>query len=362
MPLGSTHRAPARNEAGDQVFADQEISGAKYPGVLVCDASGNILGTTANPVQIHSPDAEYGPTNITAADAANGANPLTGALLTAAPTAGSSVAALAPGGDSAWIVQLTGTVSGTFWFEGSVDSTNGSDGSWFALVGRQTGTGANTVLTSGAAAAGVYRGNGGGIRYFRVRNSGGAAWPATVRIRFSSGPAAVFQNASTPAGQNFVGHTDPTATRLPWHLYVDGLVPVAGDALITTQRVENISGATAPTGAAAHVVPAGHRLRITGGAVMLSTTGTAAFFVTNRLRINPAGAAALTSPIYALNRVGFGPAAPVANATGNPVPFVFPNGGIEVPAGGGYAISQSSTGTLTGGLMTLSLTGYLYPA
>ena len=310
-----THRAPARNEVGDQVFA----STPNAAGELVPD--------------IHSPDKQ----TVGTIDA-NG-----------------QMATLALDGAADWAIEVEGTFVGTLAIERSVNGTV-----FRPINAAQVGVGA---LTQTITAPGSWVGYGGANTSIRLRATAWTSGTATVTLRAGVGGGAIFQVAPLVSGNNFIGHTDPTTTRQPWHLYVDALLPVAGDALVTTQRVENISGTTTPTAATAHTVPAGFRLRITSGNVSVHTAGTAQFNIGVRLRINTAGAAALTSPIYAMARAGlFGNAAPIANAAGPAVPFVIPNGGIEIPPGGGYAVSQVGVGTLTSTAFNLSLTGYLYPA
>jgi hypothetical protein len=53
-----------------------------------------------------------------------------GILLAGTPTANSYVGSASPGGDVGFTIQLLGTLSGTYWFEISFDSTNGIDGNW----------------------------------------------------------------------------------------------------------------------------------------------------------------------------------------------------------------------------------------
>jgi hypothetical protein len=149
--------------------------------------------------------------NITAADAVVPAPGGAGAFVSGASTNNSLVAIQCPGGDSAWNVQITGTLSGNFYFEGSADSTNGTNGNWIALNGRQTGV-VNTVLSNSATGAGYYRGNTSGLAWFRVRNVGGSGPVAAIVIRISSGQGAIFLNASIPAGANLLGTVAPVGT------------------------------------------------------------------------------------------------------------------------------------------------------
>ena len=326
---------PPSNAAdpNNQSLATIEIAGKDYQGVILSDASGNTTGDASNPLQTRAAD-----TIVTGSIAANG-----------------GTVVLPLGGSSDWAVEVSGIWAGTLVIERSVDGTN-----WRPINAAQVGVGA---LQQNIVGNGSWVGYGGANHSLRLRATAWTSGSATVTMRSGIGSGAVYHVAPLVSGNNFIGHTDPTITRLPWHLYVDALLPVAGDALVTTQRVENISGTTAPTAATAHLVPAGYRLRITSGNISVHTAGTAQFNIGVRLRINTAGAAALTSPIYAMARAGlFGNAAPIANAAGPAVPFVIPNGGIEIPPGGGYAVSQVGVGTLTSTAFNLSLTGYLYPA
>jgi hypothetical protein len=156
------------------------------------------------PVAVNDPDIVVGGT-ITVTDTAGGGSPGgVGALISITPTAGSFVTLASPGGDSAWNVQITGLTSGTLYFEESLDSTTGSDGSWVAVNGRQTGV-VNTNLGNNATTNGVFRGNTSGSKYLRVRSVGTLTGTPLVTIRFSGGVGAVFLNASVPTGSNVIG-------------------------------------------------------------------------------------------------------------------------------------------------------------
>lgn len=164
-------------------------------------AGTNTIGT----VTLGADPDTLGSGSITATDAVVGSPAGNGVLLNGTSTANSYVAVLSPGGDTAWTLQLTGTFGGgTVYYEVSLDSTTGADGNWAAVNGRQTGV-VNTMLGNGSAVAGFFRGNTSGIKYFRVRMVGATAPNVAVLIRFSSGPGAVFLNASIPAGTNNIG-------------------------------------------------------------------------------------------------------------------------------------------------------------
>jgi hypothetical protein len=121
---------------------------------------------------VHSPDSTVTGT-ITATDAVVAAPGGDGVLRSGTSTAGSIVALACPGGDSSWTAQITGTWTGTLHFEASLDSTNGTNGSWTNVNGRMTGV-VNTILAGNATASGIYRGNTGAVAYIRVRATGGA--------------------------------------------------------------------------------------------------------------------------------------------------------------------------------------------
>lgn len=161
-----------------------------------------------NPMPVIDPDASVSGT-ITAADTVVGAHAGDGVLRSGTPVANSYVILACPGGDSAWCVEVTGTFGGTtLYWEASVGSTNGINGNWINVNGRQTGV-LNTVLNYQSTVAGMFRGNTSGIAYLRVRAVGGAAINVAVIIKISSGTGSVFQNASTPAGSNTIGNIKP---------------------------------------------------------------------------------------------------------------------------------------------------------
>ena len=127
-----------------------------------------------------------------------------GILITTAPTTNSFISALVPGGSAQADIQITGTATGTYYFEGSMDSTTGSDGNWIAVNYRQTGI-TNTVLGFSAIAVGVYRGAPSGFKYIRVRNVGGTTPSNPIIFRYSNGGGTTFLNASIPSGSNVIG-------------------------------------------------------------------------------------------------------------------------------------------------------------
>jgi hypothetical protein len=187
------------------------IAGANTSGVddnfADVDSFGNmkvVVGnTSANPVPVQNLDYITSGT-ISAADSVVTAPAGDGTFRIGASTAGSYVSAQNLGGNSSWDIQLTGTMSGIYYFEESLDSTNGQDGNWINVNGRQTGL-LNTALAGNATLPGFYRGNSSGAKWVRVRNVGGSAPSTTVKISLSQGPGSVFLNASIPSGANIIG-------------------------------------------------------------------------------------------------------------------------------------------------------------
>lgn len=194
-------------QANDEVatsLKDQQVLSLGDPttaaNLAAVDAAGRLNITAADAVASGT---------ITAADAVVAAPGGAGALVSGASTAGSLVA-LALAGDSDLALTLTGTLSGNYYVEASVDSTNGTDGNWIQINVRQTGV-LNTVLVNTVTAAGYYRGNVAGAKYVRVRNVGGTSPNTTVTLRAGLAPGALFLNASIPAGSNIIGGTRPQA-------------------------------------------------------------------------------------------------------------------------------------------------------
>ena len=174
---------------------------AADPALTVAISPNNALGITQSDTSISG--------TISATDILAAAPAGNGVLIATAPTVNSFVAALVPGGTAQADIQITGTATGTYYFEGSMDSTTGSDGNWIAVNYRQTGI-TNTVLGYSATAGGVYRGAPSGFKYIRVRNVGGTAPNNPIIFRYSNGSGTTFLNASIPAGTNAIGSVTNT--------------------------------------------------------------------------------------------------------------------------------------------------------
>jgi hypothetical protein len=190
---------------GDTIAAD-DIGGKKFQRVkLIHGPDGTNSGDVSqqNPFPVSTPDSSAAG-NITAADAVLGTPGEDGIPLAGTPTANSYVGCASPGGDVSFTIQLLGTVSGTYWFEISFDSTNGIDGNWIPSKGKQAGK-VDEVVAWKTTTKGIYRGNMSGASYVRVRNIGGSSFTTNVLIAISSGVGGVFMTAPLPEGIKNIG-------------------------------------------------------------------------------------------------------------------------------------------------------------
>lgn len=224
---GGTQKAIARGGAkGSTTAADitSTASGANHQplDVAIYDGSGNQvspltdtqLRATALPVSgtffpatqnILSADSSV-TGSITATDAVVAAPATDGTMRSGASTANSYVGLASPGGQSGWIILINGTLSGTYYFEGSADATTAVNGNWIGLNARQSGN-TSTSIINNTTTAGTFRGTAAGFKFIRVRNVGGGAQTANVVINLSSGTSAVLINGALPAGANVIGKT-----------------------------------------------------------------------------------------------------------------------------------------------------------
>jgi hypothetical protein len=144
---------------------------------------------------------------ITAADAVVAAPTGNGIPLSGTSTTGSLVAVQSNGGASSWLASITGTLSGTYYFEVSNNSTTGTDGTWINVNGRQTGlVSTTTVADYKTIVTGEFRGSPAAASWFRVRNVGGSGLSTTVVLRMSTGVGPVFLYSSIPSGTNNIGN------------------------------------------------------------------------------------------------------------------------------------------------------------
>lgn len=196
------------SQAGNDTFATDDIAGIKHQRVKVeYGADGSATDVSpATPFPVYDPDLTSTGT-ISATDVVVGPHGGAGVLLSGTPTA-SSYISLALAGNSAFIVQLTGTFGGgTVWFEASGDSANGVAGSWTTLSSRLLGTNTTTISES-TTTAGLYRGNAGGMTYVRMRITGATTPSVQVILRASAAPGPQGMNSPLPSGTNTIGGVD----------------------------------------------------------------------------------------------------------------------------------------------------------
>lgn len=196
----------------------------------------DVDGSNGLPVSLANAPDTVATGTITTTDIVVAAPAGGGALVSGASTAGSLVAVQSLGGDCAWNVQITGLTSGTLYFEGSLDSTTGTDGNWIAVNGRQTGI-VNTVLGFVSTTNGIFRGNTSGLKWFRVRSVGALTGTPAIQIRLSDGIGAIFLNASIPAGTNNIGSVNLVSSQ--------GSAAAVGQAITAT--VADTPGVAATT-------------------------------------------------------------------------------------------------------------------
>lgn len=191
--------------AGSTVATD-EIGGKHYQRVKIVhgpDGTNDGDISEQNPFPVTTPDSASAG-NITAADAVVATPGEDGVPVSGTPTANSYIACASPGGDVSFAIQLLGTVSGTYYFEISFDSTNGTDGNWIATKAKQAGK-LDEVVSWKTTLKGIYRGNFAGATYVRVRNKLGSAFTTNVTITTSAGVGGIFLVAPLPEGQKNIG-------------------------------------------------------------------------------------------------------------------------------------------------------------
>ncbi len=363
----ATNTASVKAASTAVVAADKPLAVGLHP-TSPLPAGSNTIGT----VLLGADPDTVGTGNITAADAVVGAPAGTGALLSGASTAGSLVALSCPGGDSAWNVQVTGTFGGTtLYYEASLDSTNGTDGNWINVNGRQTGV-VNTVLSGSTAVAGVFRGNTSGIKWFRVRAVGGAAINVAVIIRHSAGVGAIFLNASIPAGSNAIGTVAaPTITkgtqgatgfttqdlkdagRVMVSITASAVATATAEALISMIAYRDlVAGAAATTFA----VTAGKRFRIQKIQVTCRATSTVNNSGIVRLRML-AGTVLVGSPVHDSIGVSAGQITPVVAGTAQSHTIGYPDG-LELSGTMQLGLTQLFTANTS--TLDVHITGYEY--
>lgn len=269
---------------------------------MLTDTSGrlSVIGTFFQATQPVSLASTTITSNVAVADVTS-----TGTLAAAAQTVALSVI----GGMSAATIQITGTWVGTVQFEGTVDGTN-----WVPINGVFAGGTAPgpTITTNG-----VIRVTPGGLASFRVNATAWTSGTATITMRAGQGTGGTFLNQSLPVGANVIGSVNATppaitkgtqaangVTTQDLHnagrAFVNAATAIAGVTAVTAEALLtlNVSRDAATVAAVTTIaVTATKRLRITGLSVGLISTGATVLSGRFSLRVNPAGAAAATSPI-----------------------------------------------------------------
>jgi hypothetical protein len=142
---------------------------------------------------------------ITAIDSVVAAPGNGGQMVTGASTAGSLVA-LNVSGVSAWSMAITGgNFTTTIYFEGSLDSTTGTDGNWVSLYGRILGTTGDVNQNNATTNNTFFEGSCGGLKFIRFRAVGGAITTGpTINVRAGT-VNTVSIGTPLPAGTNLLG-------------------------------------------------------------------------------------------------------------------------------------------------------------
>ncbi len=157
-----------------------------------------------------------------------------------------------------------------------------------------------------------------------------------------------------PEGNLFV--VPRGGTRANVGQYYEDAALTAADVLLTPTG-RSIAYAAPATGQ--YVVSAGKTFRLQQMQVSITAASTTAAAVRVRLRVNPAGAVALGSPIQASWRIGsLSVGTQAANYTHPTEIYPFPEG-MEFPAGTGIGVSAFST-TAASHTLDISLLGYEY--
>lgn len=304
-------------------------------------------------------------TTITALDAVVGAPAGAGAVVSGASTAGSLVALAAVGGEGTFTVFISGgSYTGTIYWEGSVNSTNGTDGSWISLQARRLGIAEMTLLNghaaAGAAVSSIYRGGMAGFTYFRARLVGSVFTTAPTITLALSQPGASAPIIPPTITKGTQGTTGVTTQNLKdaGRAIVNAATAIAGVTCVTVEALLslNFSRDCAATAAGTSIaVTAGKRLRVLAIVVGIRSTGAAVLSGRISLRMNPAGAVAATSPIIAIASLSQ-KAAALAEA-GSEICIPLPDG-IEFSGTQQFGLTQVCSAIT--GVVYASIIGYEY--
>ncbi len=110
-------------------------------------------------------------------------------------------------GLSSWSLSVTGgAFSTTFYFEGSIDTTDGLDGHWVSLFGRLMGNSGNENAQSFTAGNQMFEGTCGPLQFVRLRSVGGTiTTPPTVVLQ-AGAVSTISIGTPLPTGDNVIGH------------------------------------------------------------------------------------------------------------------------------------------------------------
>lgn len=268
--------------------------------------------------------------------------------LIGAATAGSAVTLNLTGRTDGASIQFanTSTLTGTIQFQGT---TNGTD--WAPINGIVAGTSTPTTTYTIAPGAALYRLTTGSLAGVRVVVTALTSGSGAVTI-LAGGGGGVYANQRMP-----VADASDTGRNLTTYYM---LIPVAATATDTLQSLTGTKGgATVAATTTPAVVTAGKTFRVTRLAatyIATATTGTAMV----RLRFNPAGVVAITSPVALTMVVGSGAPTTVNAAASEEA--TLPDG-IEFAAGTGIGVSVQGFNGLTAaatGLVIVTLNGWEY--
>jgi hypothetical protein len=171
------------------------------------DGSGNLAVTGGST----NAGGTSGSTTFTAADIVVPSPDGTGLLVSGTPTAGSVTSAFAVAdGLVASLFLIKGLTANqttiTIYFEGSANSTNGTDGDWIELKQRRTGTQIGVEAADYKTQAnGYFRGNCAGFKWLRARLVGTFAAGVSAQIWTSAGQSATFFNSGLPGSNSTIG-------------------------------------------------------------------------------------------------------------------------------------------------------------
>lgn len=358
--------------AGSGTNIDTQIpSGGDHRQVVVLGSPNTVANvaeiTAGGELETRVPNVSVTGT-ISANDALGGSPAGGGALISTAPTASSFVAAALTGQESSISIQVTGTFgSGTVWFEGSLDSTNGSDGSWFLLSVRTVGDIFTVSPINSATTARVVR-TSGGMGYVRARITGATSPSVSVRITSSAGVTTVsgvdYMPAPpiTKATQGGFGYTTQDL-KDAGRTYRSFWANAAAAGATGTETAITLTGANTTFGgatstAASWTPTSGKRFRIQQILVAARGHNTATAQITTfNFRVNTAGAVTTSSNIVTSTAV----ATPATANSWDRALLTIPDG-FEIAGNGTlqFGITAAATYTTNAPTWFVNIIGYEY--